>query len=393
MALVECIPCVKMSGQGITFYNEVHLYSEQTGNEIPRCLGHDRPVNSNHQPFCAFFDHKPKIYFNNAKTNRIFNCDRYRQKPNTILSCNPCQTCQTCTYKNEYKKEETTKNTPETLSSQSISGLKNSIYALLWLTGCKYQFGTEIVTYPKKKITFATLTLPSEQRHPDTFLKKQCLDQFFIELRKKNPDLIYIWRSEKQVNGNCHFHIILNKFYDYLTLNATWNRITDKHDYVKEYTRKFSRMNLHDYISNCQWNDNATYQNLLRRYRKGVEEQWKNPNSTDIDFIKKVNNVPGYLSKEMTKKNNNGGPAIGESKWKFPASGKSWSCSQLLSEKQAFTGHIPLTIQNELTKLHHIAKDLEWHNNYITHYSLSPDQFLKYNLKNCFDFYMNFLHS
>ena len=34
------------------------------------------------------------------------------------------------------------------------------------------------------KIGFVTLTLPSEQRHTDNEIKKYCLNQLLIELRK-----------------------------------------------------------------------------------------------------------------------------------------------------------------------------------------------------------------
>ena len=382
MAEIVVIPQVKISGQGITLYDRLEGYIRSSS------------VNGSlRQIFCAFHDHKPKLYFDNKNSKRIFTCNDFRQKNNSVLPANSCQLCSVCVYKNEYQEKVQTKNTPEILDKRSVANLKNAIYAMLWLTGSKYNLGTKIATYPKKKLTFATLTLPSEQLHSDTFIKSELLNQFFNEFREKKSDLLYIWRSEKQKNGNVHFHILLNCFYNFLTLQHTWNRILDKHDYVKNYTAKFNRMTFNEYASNCKWNSEPEYQELLRRYRKGQNEGWKNPNTTDIDFLHAVENVPGYLVKEMTKKNNNESSAVSDGKWKFQATGKAWSCSQEITAKSAYSGDIPDIIYHELSQLYKTIPNKKFENQYITHYSLSPDLFLEYNLPKCFDFYIDFLKS
>jgi hypothetical protein len=78
----------------------------------------------------------------------------------------------------------------------------------------------------------------------------------------------YVWKYEKQGNGNIHYHILTDKFIPYRELRDNWNRIIEKHNYIYQFKLKHGHTD---------------------------------PNTTDIHSLKKVNNVPQYLSKYMIK--------------------------------------------------------------------------------------------
>lgn len=169
-----------------------------------------------------------------------------------------------------------------------------------------------------KKIGFVTLTLPSTQIHSDNVIKANCLNHFLIELSSKFGVKDYVWRAEKQKNGNIHFHILIDKWIPYLSIRKIWNRITDKLDYVKEFAKKHNH---------------------------------SNPNSTDVHNLKKVKNIYNYISKYCSKVNDS--QAI---------QGRIWFASSSLSNISNLTTDIDCELHFEIKKiieLHqpHIIKD------------------------------------
>lgn len=118
------------------------------------------------------------------------------------------------------------------------------------------------------KVAFVTLTLPSQQIHTDGEIINKCLNQFIIECRKYYQVKNYVWRAEKQKNGNIHFHIILDKFIPWYEMRNRWNRIMNKLGYIDRFQDK------HGHTT---------------------------PNSTDIHSTRKIKDVRKYLAKYMTK--------------------------------------------------------------------------------------------
>ena len=66
---------------------------------------------------------------------------------------------------------------------------------------------------------FLTLTLPSEQIHNDKEVKRKCLNWYLITLQRKHHIKNYIWVSEKQKNGNIHFHLCIDKKVDFVIVD------------------------------------------------------------------------------------------------------------------------------------------------------------------------------
>src|SRR5208282_358408 len=85
------------------------------------------------------------------------------------------------------------------------------------------------------RLAMLTLTLPAAQMHYDLFIKKYLLNEFLTIIRKKYNVVNYIWKAEKQFNGNVHFHLIIDKFIHYREANSIWNKILDTHGYIQAY--------------------------------------------------------------------------------------------------------------------------------------------------------------
>lgn len=85
----------------------------------------------------------------------------------------------------------------------------------------------------KQYITFVTLTLTEKQKeeHTDNFLKRELLMRF-VEIAKTKPNFkYYFWRAEPQKNGNIHFHLIIDCFWQKDDLKQEWNKLLNRHGY------------------------------------------------------------------------------------------------------------------------------------------------------------------
>jgi hypothetical protein len=153
----------------------------------------------------------------------------------------------------------------------------------------------------KFKVAFITLTLPSEQVHPDTEIINRCLNSFLLECKKFYLVKNYVWRAEKQKNGNLHFHVVLDKFIPWNELRNRWNRIINKLGYVDRYQENQKEWHKNGFRVREDklkfWNAQDQYNSYLKSAKTGFQS----PNSTDIHSTKKIRNIKQYLSKYMTK--------------------------------------------------------------------------------------------
>jgi len=155
------------------------------------------------------------------------------------------------------------------ISKKANRRIENAICWLLELSDYKKFYSKRHKRYFSFKVNFFTLTLSSKQIHSDNEIKKKLLNHFLTVLREKYGVTDYLWRAEAQKNKNIHFHIVSNKFVPYWELRTIWNQIQNKLGYVDRFFDKYGH------------ND---------------------PNSTDVHSIKKIKNLPRYLSKYCTKK-------------------------------------------------------------------------------------------
>jgi hypothetical protein len=91
----------------------------------------------------------------------------------------------------------------------------------------------------KNKLRFVliTLTLPVEQFHSDKFLKLKLLKPFIKTLEKRYKAFRWMWRAEKQKNGNIHFHIAIDKYIDKNILNAIYLHYLKSLGYLQKYQK------------------------------------------------------------------------------------------------------------------------------------------------------------
>jgi hypothetical protein len=196
-----------------------------------------------------------------------------------------------------------------------------------------YSVDPEIVNTGKgkEKITFLTLTLPSKQVHGDKVIKDKCLKQFLTEIRSKYEVEKFIWKAEKQAQGQLHFHILLDKFLPAKDVREMWNRIINKLGYVYEYHKKMNALEWCGYrdmrLKEIKGKPSEKQKKSIRNaYKKGVASNWMNPNSTDIENLKKVGNIAAYCAKYMSKEHK------GVAKEILKIDGRIWFSSQSVSK-------------------------------------------------------------
>ena len=170
------------------------------------------------------------------------------------------------------------------------------------------------------KIAFITLTLPSKQIHSDSEIKELLLNQFLIELRKYENVKNYLWRAEKQKNGNIHFHILVDRFICWSSLRDRWNRITNKLGYCDRYREDMHLFHSSGFKVREDLLNSWEYKKQVKAYQHGKANDWNSPNSTDIHSLKHVTKAAAYILKYCTKDEQNAN-----------IDGRLWGCSEQLS--------------------------------------------------------------
>ncbi|TRX70531.1 hypothetical protein [Carboxylicivirga sp. M1479] len=212
----------------------------------------------------------------------------------------------------------------------SKKGQKSLERAIYWFL---YSVDPNIVNTGKgkEKITFLTLTLPSKQVHGDKEIKDKCLKQFLTEIRSDYKVTKFIWKAEKQAQGQLHFHILLDKFLPVKEVKQKWNRILNKLGYVYEYHKKMSRLEWSEYrelrLKEVKSKPSDKQKNAIRQaFKNGVACNWMNPNSVDIENLRKVGNIAAYCAKYMSKEHK------GVAKEVLKVEGRIWFSSQAVSK-------------------------------------------------------------
>jgi len=180
--------------------------------------------------------------------------------------------------------------------------INNWVTSVVWFMKSNHIHKAKIGYY----LSFCTLTLSANQLHCDKLIKRECLNTFLIYIKRKYRVKNYIWISEKQQNGNIHFHIILDRFIHHSHIRNTWNFAQQKLGYISRFEQKHGH------------ND---------------------PNSTDIKSLKSINNPSAYLIKYLSKSDKN----------QFQC-GRMWNCSERLKQIETFTTVVDNNINQILSK-------------------------------------------
>lgn len=236
-------------------------------------------------------------------------------------------------------------------SETSRKRLRESIGWIIALNKRKKVWNKFSKQWQDFSLSFLTLTLPSEQRHTDNEIKSKCMNQFLTEVRKLSGRGVYVWRAEKQKNGNIHFHFIYNRFIPVDVLRRIWNRCTNKLGYVDEYTRLMNEevKGFGDYYE--RFKEQGSYGTLYKRYCKGKANGWTDPNSVDVHSIIRIKNVMAYVSKYFCKRTQLSGQHQELEQIDDGIIGKLWGVSQELSAMRKASSVIDPEISNEIEKI------------------------------------------
>lgn len=170
----------------------------------------------------------------------------------------------------------------------------------VWLKSLYYSPTTET----KHKLfmpTFITLTLPAEQMHSDKDLNSKGLNRLLIKIKRSHSVKNYLWRAERQKNGNIHYHILVDKYISYKLINHYWNCILSDLGYIDKYRENQKLFHAKGFKVRTDLLSKWSYEKQLKAYRQGIADNWSNPNTTDIHSLKKVKNVTAYICKYTTK--------------------------------------------------------------------------------------------
>lgn len=175
--------------------------------------------------------------------------------------------------------------------------------------------------YIYHRVMFITLTLPSPQKHTDQEITNTILQHFLDRGRKLGIFANYVWRAEKQKNGNIHYHLITDSYVSYSLIYRLWLLSLEKLDYVKRYTKKFSSMPYEVY-SRLPFNKNQDIRIVSERYAKGVRNFWKKPPCVDVRSTDSLSQINDYIAKYAGKNEEDADNIV---------TGRVWACSRSVS--------------------------------------------------------------
>lgn len=237
------------------------------------------------------------------------------------------------------------------MSDFSCRKMKRALEWLLLIAKNKRVWCKSSKNWVRFRVCFVTLTLASKQRDTDQVIKSKLLNSMLTELRKYNGMKHYVWRAEKQSNGNIHFHLVTDSFIEASKLRERWNRICNTLGYTAEYTARMSSEvgEFSDYYN--KYCDQGSYSTLMKRYNYGRATGWTQPNSTDIHSVKKVKNLIAYLFKYLSKNVNNIEELSEHERNQLLVSGQLWGLSESLSKMRSVIIPVCSKVFEEINRL------------------------------------------
>jgi len=231
-------------------------------------------------------------------------------------------------------------------------------------------------------VNFITLTLSSKQIHSDQVIKQELLNQFLIETIRRYKIEKYVWRAEKQKNGNIHFHIIMDKYIPWNELRNTWNRIQQKLGYVTRYREGRKEYHKNGFHFDEKHTQKRTYAQQYKAWQKGVKSEWDNPNSIDVHSLSHIGNIKSYLTKYMSKNEDLSeeekkayNKLSDEEKQKLDdkikVAGRLWSCSTNLVNLRGGEGDCSDEIYQELERVKRYDETKVFDSDYYHVYNVS----------------------
>ena len=193
----------------------------------------------------------------------------------------------------------------------------------------------------KYNLTFLTVTISGECLGGIRESNKRLLNTLLMDLRRNCNMLNYVWRLELQKNGKVHYHILTDASVSYKYFRHVWNRIQIEQGTMQAFTEKFSKMTYNQYAEYMvrMYPKMKNINKLPEWYAKGRREKWQNPNSVDVKYINDPKQINYYISKYISKSEDEESPEIEEVKPDL-LNGRIWGSSQELANAQQITHHL-----------------------------------------------------
>lgn len=247
------------------------------------------------------------------------------------------------------------------LSQPTVRKLKRAVKYLNFVTQKTKKIQLPDGRIISGKLVFLTLTLSSPQVHSDQEIKSKLINQLIVELKKKYGIVNYVWRLEKQKNGNAHFHFILDRFIGWEYVKEVWNRLQEKLGYISNYRDRMRKLSYSEYSGLFRNNPKYSEAKIKNAWQKGRRNNWKYPNSVDIHSLQFVNDIDQYLIKYLSKDEQNQG-----------IEGRLWGCSHGLSNIYGGQGIVDGAISDELNKVISCQRFFHLKSEYIDTVFLDP---------------------
>jgi hypothetical protein len=185
------------------------------------------------------------------------------------------------------------------------------------------------------RLNFITLTLSSAQgKTSDADIKKHCLKPFLRKAKSQFGLKSYIWRAERQKNGNLHFHIVSDCYMPVTEVRDLWNTCQATLGFIQQ----FHKVHGHD-----------------------------DPNSTDVRAVYAEEDLGKYISKYMSK----------DKEQDDTIQGRVWDCSANLKAKIKCEIEGVGKDYSEWLAVRKRLKSKKVAMEYIDYFAGSPDDILK----------------
>jgi hypothetical protein len=227
-----------------------------------------------------------------------------------------------------------------TVSIVANRKITRAVDYLVYLVPKKKYFSTADGRAGNYFLSFVTLTLSSQQIHSDNDIKRDILEPFLNDCRKRWKVVNYIWRAERQENGNIHFHLITDRFIWWNDLRNTWNYFQERFGYVSRYRVAMQKFHANGFQIREDLKSKWSISRQYAAWLQGIRSDWNSPNSTDVHSLKSIVSVRSYITKYITKPDETA-----------PIEGRLWGCSYGLTNISGARTFAEGSVADELDRL------------------------------------------
>lgn len=186
------------------------------------------------------------------------------------------------------------------ITESSKRRMKKALNLLFYISKRKWVYNPTTKKNISIRIVLQTLTLSAEQGHlTDREIKKELLEPYLRKMRGKGMKN-YVWKAERQKNGNIHFHILTDTFIPAGEIRMIWNRLQWKLGFITQFYEKHGHYD---------------------------------PNSTDVKKVESEKGMVNYMLKYMLKPVDKDNEEESQEITEQYDTGKIWDCSLNLKIK------------------------------------------------------------